>query len=137
MPKRPHTELRYSPDGPWITMHGDTGSVTINLREVMRGELFAANRDWRRIISEWIKGPRRRGRGFEYRCAGCPCRHVPETEDEGEAVDRYHPAMSYNPEQLGAFEWRMVRLYCPDCHRLAQYCKTTLMDRFGGDSCHL
>jgi hypothetical protein len=36
-------------------MHGDTGSVTINLREVMRGELFAASRDRRRIISEWIK----------------------------------------------------------------------------------
>jgi len=34
---------------------GDTGSVTINLREVMRGALFAASRDRRRIISEWIK----------------------------------------------------------------------------------
>ena len=55
MPKRPHTLLNCSPDGPWITMHGDTGSVTINLREVMRGELFAASRDRRRIISEWIK----------------------------------------------------------------------------------
>ena len=55
MPKRPHTLLNCSPDGPWITMHGDTGSVTINLREVMRGELFAASRDRRRIISEWLK----------------------------------------------------------------------------------
>jgi hypothetical protein len=36
-------------------MHGGTGAVTINLREVMRGELFAASRDRRRIISEWIK----------------------------------------------------------------------------------
>jgi len=36
-------------------MHGDTGSVTINLREVMRGELFAASRDRRRIIAEWVK----------------------------------------------------------------------------------
>jgi hypothetical protein len=36
-------------------MHGDTGSVTINLREVMRGELFAASPGRKRIISEWLK----------------------------------------------------------------------------------
>jgi hypothetical protein len=41
--------------------------------------------------------------------------------------------MSDNPESLGAFRWRMVRLYCPDCHRFAQYRKTTLMERFGGE----
>jgi hypothetical protein len=36
-------------------MHSDTGSVTINLREIMRGELYAASRDRKRIIAEWIK----------------------------------------------------------------------------------
>jgi hypothetical protein len=41
--------------------------------------------------------------------------------------------MTYNPEQLGAFNGRMVRLYCPDCHRFAQYGKTTLIERFGGE----
>ena len=55
MPTRPHTSLTCSPDGPWVTMHGDTGSITINLREVMRGALFAASRDRKRIIAEWIK----------------------------------------------------------------------------------
>jgi hypothetical protein len=52
MPKHPHTELNCSPDGPWITMNGKTESVTINLREVMRGELFAANPSRKRIIAE-------------------------------------------------------------------------------------
>jgi hypothetical protein len=56
MPKKPpHTSLSCTADGPWITMHGNTGAVTINLREVMRGELFAASRDRKRIISEWLK----------------------------------------------------------------------------------
>jgi hypothetical protein len=36
-------------------MTGDTGSVTINLGEVMRGELFAACAGRKRIIAEWIK----------------------------------------------------------------------------------
>lgn len=36
-------------------MHGETGSVTINLREVMRGELYAASPDRKRIISQWLK----------------------------------------------------------------------------------
>jgi hypothetical protein len=36
-------------------MHGDSGSVTINLREVMRGELFAANPARKRIIADWLK----------------------------------------------------------------------------------
>ena len=26
-----------------------------------------------------------------------------------------------------------MRLYCLDCHRFAQYRKTTLMERFGGE----
>jgi len=34
--------------------------------------------------------------------------------------------MTHNPKQLDAFEWPMVRLYCPDCHRFARYRKTTL-----------
>jgi hypothetical protein len=55
MPKSAHTELNCSSDGPWITMHGDTGSVTINLREVMRGELFAANPYRKRILAEWLR----------------------------------------------------------------------------------
>lgn len=41
--------------------------------------------------------------------------------------------MSYNPEQLGAFPWGVVRIYCPDCHRFAQYKRAALMERFGGD----
>jgi hypothetical protein len=36
-------------------MHGETGSVTINLREVMRGELFAASPGRKRIIAEWLR----------------------------------------------------------------------------------
>jgi hypothetical protein len=55
MPKRPHTELNCSPDGPWITIHGETGSLTVNFREVMRGEMFAASPSRKRIIGEWIK----------------------------------------------------------------------------------
>jgi hypothetical protein len=53
-PAPPH-RAPLQPRRPWVTMHGDTGSVTINLREVMRGELFAASRDRRRIIAAWIK----------------------------------------------------------------------------------
>ena len=51
----PPTSLQGSPDGPWVTTSGDTGSVTINLGGVMRGELYAASPDRRRIISEWMK----------------------------------------------------------------------------------
>jgi hypothetical protein len=36
-------------------MHGDTDSVTINLREVMRDEMFTASPSRKRIIAEWIK----------------------------------------------------------------------------------
>jgi hypothetical protein len=36
-------------------MHGDTGSATINLHEIMRSELFAASPDRKRFISQWIK----------------------------------------------------------------------------------
>lgn len=41
--------------------------------------------------------------------------------------------MSYRPESLGAFPWGMVRAYCPDCHRFAQFSKRGLMARFGGE----
>jgi hypothetical protein len=41
--------------------------------------------------------------------------------------------MAYNPEQLGAFRWTTVRLYCPDCHQFAQFNKKGLVERFGGE----
>ena len=41
--------------------------------------------------------------------------------------------MTHLPESLGAFEWAMVRLYCPDCHRFAQYRKDRMIKRFGGE----
>ena len=34
---------------------------------------------------------------------------------------------------LGEMTEGMIRLYCPDCHRFAQFKRTTLLDRFGLD----
>ena len=55
MSKRPHTELNCSKDGPWLTLHGDTGSVTFNLREMIREQLFAARPDRKRLLAQWLK----------------------------------------------------------------------------------
>jgi hypothetical protein len=30
-------------------------------------------------------------------------------------------------------DWPVVRLYCPQCHRFAQFKRTTLLARFGPD----
>jgi hypothetical protein len=32
---------------------------------------------------------------------------------------------------LGEIDWPMVRLYCWECHRFAQFKRTTLLARFG------
>jgi hypothetical protein len=34
---------------------------------------------------------------------------------------------------LSDITWPMVRLYCPQCHRHAQFKRSTLLDRFGPD----
>jgi hypothetical protein len=41
--------------------------------------------------------------------------------------------MIHHPESLGAFRWATVRLYCPDCHRFAQFSKAGLIMRFGAE----
>jgi hypothetical protein len=67
-------------------MHGDTGSVSLNLREVMRGEMFAASRDRRRIISEWIRARDAEGEVSNIAGPDVPTWHAHRAEDEGEAV---------------------------------------------------
>jgi hypothetical protein len=56
MPKRPHTELRRSLDGPWITLRSHGGSLTFSLRHLVR-ELMPAesSSSRRRIMAEWLK----------------------------------------------------------------------------------
>jgi hypothetical protein len=56
MPKRSHTELSCSPDGPWITIRGKEASLTFSLREFIR-DLMPAERysDRRMIMSDWLK----------------------------------------------------------------------------------
>jgi len=64
MPKRPHTELRCSKDGPWITLHGEQSILTFNLRELVRGLMPAehyAHR--RRVMAEWVKARDAEGKG--------------------------------------------------------------------------
>ena len=34
---------------------------------------------------------------------------------------------------LGEIDWPMVRLYCVQCHRFAQFKRANLMERFGPD----
>jgi hypothetical protein len=34
---------------------------------------------------------------------------------------------------LSDIDWPVVRLYCPQCHRHAQFKRSTLLDRFGPD----
>lgn len=40
-------------------------------------------------------------------------------------------------QAIGSFPFPVVRLYCPDCHRFAQYRLVGLVERFGADlHCH-
>jgi hypothetical protein len=41
--------------------------------------------------------------------------------------------MSKGAYTLDDIGWPMVRLYCPHCHRFAQFKRTTLLARFGPD----
>ena len=41
--------------------------------------------------------------------------------------------MSKGAYSLGEIDWPMVRLYCSQCHRFAQFKWTTLIARFGPD----
>ncbi len=34
---------------------------------------------------------------------------------------------------LSDIEWPVVRLYCPQCHRFAQFKRAALLERFGPD----
>jgi hypothetical protein len=56
MPKRPHTELNCSKDGPWISIRGKESALTFSLREFIR-DLMPAEQysDRRRVMSEWLK----------------------------------------------------------------------------------
>ena len=56
MPKHPHTELNCSPDGPWLTLRHGEHSLTLNLREIIRGEMFAAGSSgMKRTMAGWLK----------------------------------------------------------------------------------
>ena len=39
--------------------------------------------------------------------------------------------MAHGSTDLGAFEFPLVRVYCPECHRFAQFRKEGLVERFG------
>ena len=41
--------------------------------------------------------------------------------------------MSKGAYTLDDNDWPMVRLYCSECHRFAQFKRTTLLERFGPD----
>jgi hypothetical protein len=41
--------------------------------------------------------------------------------------------MSKGAYTLTDIDWPVVRLYCPQCHRFAQFKRTTLLKRFGPD----
>jgi hypothetical protein len=41
--------------------------------------------------------------------------------------------MAKGAYSLREIDWPMVRLYCPQCHRFAQFKRTTLLKRFGSD----
>ena len=34
---------------------------------------------------------------------------------------------------MGEIDWLMVRIYCPECHRFAQFKRGKLLERFGPD----
>jgi len=56
MPKHNHTELNCSPDGPWLTLRSGANSLTLNLREIIRGEMFAAGSSgMKRTMAGWLK----------------------------------------------------------------------------------
>ena len=39
--------------------------------------------------------------------------------------------MAHGAHELGEFPEAMVRLYCPECHRFAQFGRDRLLERFG------
>jgi hypothetical protein len=41
------------------------------------------------------------------------------------------PAMTKGAYTLSDIDWPVVRLYCPACHRFAQFKRSTLLKRFG------
>ena len=41
--------------------------------------------------------------------------------------------MSKGAYSLGEIDWPMVRLYCSQCHRFAQFKRVSLLKRFGPD----
>jgi hypothetical protein len=41
--------------------------------------------------------------------------------------------MANGAYSLGEIDWSMVRLYCSECHRFAQFKRATLLKRFGPD----
>jgi hypothetical protein len=41
--------------------------------------------------------------------------------------------MAHGARELGDFPEAMVRLYCAECHRFAQYGRERLVERFGRD----
>jgi hypothetical protein len=41
--------------------------------------------------------------------------------------------MSKGCYHLGEMTTAMIRLYCPECHRFAQFRRAKLLDRFGSD----
>jgi hypothetical protein len=51
-----HTELNLSPDGPWLTIRDGDVSLTLNLREIIRGQMFAAGpTSMKRTMAAWLK----------------------------------------------------------------------------------
>jgi hypothetical protein len=43
--------------------------------------------------------------------------------------------MAHGAYDLKDIDWPMIRLYCPDCHRFAQFSRAGLVERFGADQC--
>jgi hypothetical protein len=78
MPKRSHTELSCSPDGPWITIRGKEASLTFSLREFIR-DLMPAERysDRRMIMSDWLKARDLKARDAEGEVAKIAAPDVP------------------------------------------------------------
>jgi len=48
-------------------------------------------------------------------------------------MPRQHAAMTKGAYTLSHIDWPMVRLYCPQCHRHAQFKRSALLKRFGPD----
>jgi hypothetical protein len=63
MPKKPHTELNCSPDGPWITLHAGHRHLTFNLRYLIRELMPAQHADRRRTMAHWLQAREAEQRG--------------------------------------------------------------------------